>query len=63
MNHLRGNFGRWFEHKPPPRHTWMRNDQIGIDPREVVIEQQIEVDGPRLPKFGALSTQIGFDLL
>ena len=63
MKHFRGNLGCRFENKPPPCHPRMGNDQIGGSQCQIVVKQQVEVDGPRPPVFDALPAQIGFGLL
>jgi hypothetical protein len=62
MKHFRRNLGRRFENESPPPHPRMGKDQIGFRDCQVVVKQQIEVDGPRTPVYDALPAQIGLNL-
>ena len=58
VKHVAGHFGRRLEHEPPPRHARMRKHQARRVEHQLVVEQQVQIDGSRSPSFGALRPKL-----
>lgn len=61
MMFVRGNLMERFQYKFPPVHIHMRYAQVVLFQNQVVIEDDIQIQRPRSPMDGTLSSGILFD--
>ena len=52
MHHLRRDLCRRLQDEPPPGHPRMGNLQFRLVQYQIIVEQQIDIDGPRTPAWG-----------